>query len=70
MYAISKNAEITPMYCCLGEPDCLAGIMLLFKTDWQITCRHGRGLVSILVLLHDVYNKLVVFVSNFYVQLC
>ena len=38
-----QNAEITPMHCCLGEPDCLAGIMLLFKTNWHMTCRQGRG---------------------------
>ena len=31
---LSTNAGIAPMHCCLGEPDCLAGIMLLFQTDW------------------------------------
>ena len=41
---LSTNAEITPMHCCLGEPDCLAGIML-FQIDWHITCRYGRGLL-------------------------
>ena len=27
----STNAEIAPMHCCLGEPDCLVGLMLLFR---------------------------------------
>ena len=42
---LSRNAEIPPMHCCLGEPDCLVGIMLLFQTNWHITCRHGCGLL-------------------------
>ena len=41
---LSTNAEITPMHCCLCEPDCLAGIILLFKTNWHLTCRDVRGL--------------------------
>ena len=43
---LSTNAEIAPMHCCLGEPDCLAGIMLLFQTDWAVVS------VSILALLY------------------
>ena len=27
----STNAEIASVHCCLGEPGCLAGIMLLFQ---------------------------------------
>ena len=42
---VSTNAKIAPMHCCLGEPDCLAGVMFLFHTNWHITCRHGRGLL-------------------------
>ena len=41
----SFDAEIAPMHCCHGEPDCLAGIMLLFQTNWHITCRHDHGLL-------------------------
>ena len=42
---LSTNAEIAPMHCCLGEPDCLVGIMLLFQTDWHIRCRYSHGLL-------------------------
>ena len=41
---LSTNAEITPMHCCLGEPDCLAGIILLFKTNWHLNA--GTAVVS------------------------
>ena len=45
----STNAEIAPMHCCLGEPDCLAGIMLLFQTDWG-TQHAGTAVVSVSIL--------------------
>ena len=43
---LSTNAEVAPMHCCLGEPDCLACIMLLFQTDW-ITQHTGTAVVSV-----------------------
>ena len=43
---LSTNAEIAPMHCCLGEPDCLVGIMLLFQTDWG-TQHAGTAVVSV-----------------------
>ena len=52
---LSTNAEITPMHCCLGEPDCLAGIILLFKTNWHLTRRHGRGLLFEFLLSSMMY---------------
>ena len=49
---LSTNAEIAPMHCCHGEPDCFAGIMLLFQTDWgtQHACTAVVS-VSVLALL-------------------
>ena len=43
---LSTNAEIARMHCCLGAPDCLAGIMLLFQTDWG-TPHAGTAVVSV-----------------------
>ena len=51
---LSTNAEIAPMHCCHGEPDCFAGIMLLFQTDWgtQHACTAVVSVsVSVLALL-------------------
>ena len=41
------NAEIAPMRCCLGEPDCLAGITMLL--DWS-TWHAGTAVVSVSIL--------------------
>ena len=46
---LSTNAEIAPMHCCHGEPDCLASIMLLFQTDWG-TQHVGTAVVSVSIL--------------------
>ena len=46
---LSTNAEIAPMHCCRGEPGCLAGIMLLFQTDWG-TQHAGMAVVSVTIL--------------------
>ena len=45
---LSTNVEIAPMHCCLGEPDCLVGIMLLFQRDWG-TQHAGMAVVSVSV---------------------
>ena len=45
----STNAEIAPVHYCLGEPDCLASIMLLFQTDWG-TQHVGTAVVSVSIL--------------------
>ena len=63
---LSTNAEIAPMHCCLGEPDCLAGIMFLFQTDWG-TQHAGTAVVSVSILAL-LNKKLVVFASNFHVK--
>ena len=50
---LSTNAEIAPMHCCHGEPDCLAGNMFLFQTD--LGTQHAEMAVvsvSILATLH------------------
>ena len=46
---LSTNAEIAPTHCCLGEPACLVGIMLLFQTDWG-TQHAGTAVVSVSIL--------------------
>ena len=70
---LSTNAEIAPMHCCRGEPGCLAGIMLLFQTDWG-TQHAGVAVVSVTILApspsrctYQHAEKLAVFVSNFHV---
>ena len=67
VYAVNKCRSCSN-HCCLGESDCLAGIiMLLFQKDRHITCRHSHGLLF-QFLLFSMCNKLAVFVSNFHVQ--
>ena len=63
---LSTKMQKLLQHCCLGEPDCLAGIMLLFNKLAHNMQARPWSLVSILVLLHG--NELVVFVSNFYIQ--
>ena len=44
-----KNAEITPMHGCLGESDCHAGIMLLFKQTGTSGLAHNSWLCLCLI---------------------
>ena len=49
---LSTNAEITPMHCCLGEPDCLACIMLSSNRLAHNMQARPWSLVSILVCFY------------------
>ena len=62
---LSTNAEIAPMHCCLGEPDCFARIMLLFQTDLgrQHACTAVVS-VSVLALLHACIKVSCMFLSS------
>ena len=49
---LSTNAEITPMHCCLGEPGCLAGIMLFSNRLAHNMQARPWSLISILVCFY------------------
>ena len=51
---LSTKMQKLLQHCCLGEPDCLAGIMLLFNKLAHNMQARPWSLVLILALLHDV----------------